>query len=137
MGEVRVQVKLTNAFDEKLARKGQISVEQIRVYEADALVDSGAVSSVLPIYVVQKLGLDLVRKERAEYANGSAEDVEVTEPVGLEILGRRVTEEMLVLGDEVLVGQTALERMDLLIDCANRRLLPNPAHPDQPVLKIK
>ncbi len=137
MGEVRVKVKLINAFDEKLARNGQISIEQIRVYEADALIDSGAVSSVLPIYVVQKLGLDLVRKERAEYANGSAEDVEVTEPVGLEILGRRVTEETLVLGDEVLVGQTALKRMDLLIDCANRRLFPNPAHPDQPVLKIK
>lgn len=137
MGEVRVKTKLINAFDEKLARKGQISPEQIRTYEADALVDRGAVSSVLPIYVVQKLGLDLVRRERAEYANGSAEDVEVTEPVGLEISGRRVTEETLVLGDEVLIGQTALERMDLLVDCNNRRLLPNPAHPDQPVLKIK
>lgn len=137
MGEVRVKIKLTNAFDEKLARTGQIAREQIRTYEADALVDSRAVSSVLPIYVVQKLGLDLVRKERAEYANGSAEDVDVTEPVGLEILGRRVTEETLVLGDEVLIGQTALERMDLLVDCNNRCLIPNPAHPDQPILKIK
>jgi hypothetical protein len=25
----------------------------------------------------------------------------------------------------------------LLVDCANRRLLPNPAHPDQPVSKVK
>ena len=43
----------------------------------------------------------------------------------------------LVLGDEVLIGQTVLEKLDLHADCANRRLIPNPAHPDQPVSKVK
>ena len=45
--------------------------------------------------------------------------------------------EALVLGDEVLIGQTVLEKLDLLADCVHRRLVPNPAHPDQPVSNVK
>jgi len=32
---------------------------------------------------------------------------------------------------------TVLEVLDLLVDRANRRLIPNPAHPDRPVVKIR
>jgi len=137
MGEVRVKIKLINAGDEAMFRRGKLQEKEIRTYETDALVDTGAVPSVLPIDVVQKLGLDLLRKERATYANNSSENVDVTEPVSFEILGRRVTEEALVLGDEVIIGQIALERTDLLVDCTNHRVIPNPAHPDQLVIKIK
>ena len=35
------------------------------------------------------------------------------------------------------IGQTVLEKTDLLIDCARNRVIPNPAHPDQPVTKVK
>jgi clan AA aspartic protease len=137
MGEVRVQVKLTNAGDAVLVRRGLLTPDQVRSYTADALIDTGAISSVIPIHIVQQLGLELVGKARAEYSNGMQEEVEMTEPVGFEIKTRRATEEALVLGDEVLIGQTILERMDLLVDCANRRVIGNPAHPDQPVLKVK
>jgi predicted aspartyl protease len=137
MGEVRVQVKLTNAGDEVLARRGLLTPDKVRTYTADALVDTGSVSSVLPIHLAQQLGLAMVGKARAEYANGAKEDVDLTEPIGFEINTRRATEEALVLGDEVLIGQTILERMDLLVDCRNRRVIGNPAHPDQPVFKVK
>jgi hypothetical protein len=63
--------------------------------------------------------------------------VGITGPLIIEIQGRDTIEEALVLGDEVLIGQTVLEKLDLLADCANRRLIPNPAHPDQPVTKVK
>nr|MBA3600515.1 aspartyl protease family protein [Acidobacteriota bacterium] len=92
MGEVRVKVKLINAGDEAMLRRGKISKEEVRTYETDALVDTGATPSVLPIDVVQRLGLDLVRKERATCANNSSENVDVTEPVSFEFFGRRVTE---------------------------------------------
>lgn len=137
MGEVRVQVELSNAGDEALVRRGLLTSDQIRKYSANALVDTGAVASVLPIHVVQQLGLATIGKARAEYANGFDETVDLTEPVGFAISGRRATEETLVLGSEVLIGQTVLERMDLLVDSANKRVVPNPAHPDQPVLKVK
>lgn len=137
MGEVRVQVVLTNAIDEGLVRRGLLRPDQVREYSADALVETGTVASVLPIHVVQQLGLATIGKERAEYANGFEETVDSTEPVVIAINGRHATEETLVLGSEVLIGQTVLERMDLLVDCVNKRVVPNPAHPDQPVLKVK
>jgi hypothetical protein len=40
MGEVRVGVKLTNAVDEALVRRGQLASDQVRVYETEALVDT-------------------------------------------------------------------------------------------------
>jgi hypothetical protein len=73
----------------------------------------------------------------AEYADGRLEAVDLTEPFTLTVLGREELEDAMVLGDEVVIGQTALEKLDLVVDCAGRRLLPNPAHPDQPVSKIK
>lgn len=73
----------------------------------------------------------------AEYADGRKESVGVTEPLIVEFLRRDTLEEALVLGDEVLIGSTVLEKLDLLADCANQRLVPNPAHPSQPVTKIR
>lgn len=137
MGEVRVRVKLTNAGDEVMVRRGLLSADKVRHYEADALVDSGAIRSVLPSHVVQQLGLAIVRTTRVTYANDGAEDVDVTEVVGIDINGRRTTEETLVLGSEVLIGQTILESLDLMVDCTNHRVVGNPAHPDQPIIKIK
>ncbi|MCA1603817.1 MAG: clan AA aspartic protease [Acidobacteria bacterium] len=137
MGEVRVKVTLTNAGDEIMVRRGLLTADKIRSYEADALVDTGAVRSVLPIHVVQRLGLATVGKTRATYANDLTEDVDITEVVGIDINGRRTTEETLVLGSEVLIGQTVLESLDLLVDCISHSVVPNPAHPDQPVIKIK
>ena len=54
-----------------------------------------------------------------------------------EIMDRQASEEAYILGDEVLIGQTVLEVMDLLVDCKRHCLVPNPAHPDQPVNKVK
>ena len=137
VGEVRVKVLLTNAGDEVLVRRGLLPAEKIRSYEADALVDTGAVRFVLPIHVVRTLGLATVGSTRATYANDLSDDVDVTEMVGIHLINRRTTEETLVLGSEVIIGQTVLESFDLFVDCLSRRVIPNPAHPDQPVIKIK
>jgi len=137
MGEVRTKAILINALDEALARRGQISSDQIRKYEADAIVDMGAVRSVLPAHVVQQLGLDIRGQRVAEFADGRKETVDVTESVVINIGGRDTLEEALVLGDEVLIGQTVLEKLDLLVNCYEQKLVPNPAHPDQPVTKVK
>lgn len=137
MGEVRVQVELSNAIDEGLVRRGLLTAEQVRTYTAAAVVDTGAVRSVLPAHVVQQLGLATVAQTRADYANGAEEMVDLTEAVLIKINGRRSTEEALVLGSEVLIGQITLEAMDLLVDCPRQRVIGNPAHPDQPVFKIR
>jgi clan AA aspartic protease len=134
MGEVRVKAKLTNAADEALVRRGKLKPEQVQSYEADAVIDTGAVPSVLPVYVVNQLGLEIVEERVASYADGRKDVVGVTEPFSININGRITVEEAYVLGDEVSIGQTVLEKLDLLVDCTNQRVIPNPAHPDQPVL---
>ncbi len=137
MGEVRVKVRLANAIDQALVRRGLLIPEQVRTYEAEGLVDTGAVRCVLPTHVVQRLGLEITGKRVAEYADGRLEAVGLTEPFNLQVADRDELETAMVLGDEVLIGQTALEKLDLFVDCVNQRLAPNPAHPDQPVSKVK
>ncbi|MEA5569610.1 clan AA aspartic protease [Calothrix sp. UHCC 0171] len=136
MGEVRVKVKLTNAVDEILVNRGLLNPSQLRVIETQALVDTGAVRTILPMSIVQQLGLKIRGQQNAQYADGREESVGLTEPVIIEIEGRETTEVTLVTGNEVLIGQTVLETLDLLVDCKNQCLIPNPKHPNYPVFRI-
>lgn len=137
MGEVRAKVRLVNAADEELARRGDLSELKVRAYETNALIDAGAVSTIIPVDIVVTLGLETSHRRVVEYADGRQEAVNAVGPISVIIRGRKTFEEALVLGDEVLIGQTVLEKLDLHVDCANRQLIPNPAHPDQAVNKVK
>ena len=137
MGEVRVRVRLTNSYDAIRLELGEIREDEVRQYEADALIDTGAVMTVIPSHVAEVLGVGSRGKRVATYADGREDIVDVTHGIFVELLGRDTLEECLVLGNEVLIGQTVLEKTDLLVDCSRQRLVPNPAHPDQPVLKVK
>ncbi len=83
------------------------------------------------------MGLRIRGQQIAKYANGFEEPVGVTEPVKIVCENRQTSLEALVVGDEVLIGQVVLELLDLLPDCKNQRLIPNPANPDYPVAMIK
>ncbi len=137
MGAVRVKVKLTNAIDEELVTRGLLAPSLLREYEVDGLVDTGAVSLVIPMQLVEQLGLRIRGQRMAQYANGSEEMIGVTGPVIIECEGRETVVEALVVGNEVLIGQVVLEQTDLLVDCKNQRLIPNPEHPNYPVAMIK
>jgi predicted aspartyl protease len=137
MGEVRAQVTLTNGFDLVKAEIGEMPWSEVRSYVADAMVDTGAVRLILPQFVCDRLGVLQRGRQVGEFADGRNESVPVTYSVLVDIEGRTTMDEALVLGDEVLIGQTVLEKTDLLVDCARHRLVPNPAHPDQPVSKVK
>ncbi|MEC4814918.1 MAG: aspartyl protease family protein [Scytonema sp. PMC 1069.18] len=75
MGEVRVKVKLTNAIDEELVNRGLLNPNQLRIYETEALVDTGAVRTVIPMQVVQQLGIRIRGQQIAKYADGRQETV--------------------------------------------------------------
>ncbi len=136
MGEVRVQVLLTNSFDAVRLELGEITEDQVRQCEVDAMVDTGAVATVIPRAVADALGIAIRGQREARYADGRKEMVPVTYPVIVEVLGRDTVEECLIQGDSVVVGRTILAKTDLFIDCVGCRLVPNPAHPHHPVLKV-
>jgi len=81
----------------------------LRVYKAEALIDSGVARTVLPEDVVEYLGLRIRSQEIAKYAGGRQETVGLTKPVLIEIEGRETIEAAMLLGDMVLIGQTVLE----------------------------
>ncbi|MGV0023652.1 retroviral-like aspartic protease family protein [Phormidesmis priestleyi] len=137
MGAIRVRVKLTNAIDRILVRRGSLAPRHLREVEVEALVDTGALTLVLSPAIVEQLGLQIERQQIARYANNYEESIGVTEPVMIECEGRSTVDEALVVGNEVLIGQVILEKLDLLADCKNQRLIPNPDNPDYPVAVIK
>ncbi len=136
MGAVRVKVKLTNAIDEELVKRGLLNPNLLRVYEAEALIDTGAIRTAIPIEVCEHLGLRIRSQEIAKYADGRQETVGLTGPILIEMEGRETIEAAMVLGDMVLIGQTVLETLDLLVDCKNQRVVPNPENPERPVLRV-
>ena len=136
MGEIRVQVKLTNGIDEANAAAKLIAPDQIRSVTVEAIVDTGAVRSVIPQSVVDILGVQIRSTEVARYADGRSESVGLTFSMLFEIMGRSTADEALVLGDEVMIGQTILEKLELLADCRNRRLVANPDHPEFAVTRV-
>ena len=136
MGQVHVRVLLTNYREAVLARLGQLDESQVHHYETEALIDTGAVRSVLPPAVADRLGLLRLERTEAKYANSGVEEVDVTEAITVEILGRRMVTTAMVLGEHVLLGVTVLEELDFAVDSARQRLIPNQGTWDQPVFRV-
>ncbi|MEG4812574.1 hypothetical protein QUA82_34310 [Microcoleus sp. F8-D3] len=73
MGAVRrrVKVKLTNAIDEELVKRGLLNPNLLRVYEAEALIDIGAVRTAIPVKVCEHLGLRAAHTIQVEFVRKS------------------------------------------------------------------
>ena len=136
MGQVHVQVILTNYREAVLARLGQLDAHQVHRYETEALIDTGATRSVLPPAVAERLGLIRLDHIEAQYANGTFEEVDLSEVFTIELLGRRANEDAMIMGTHVLLGVTVLEKLDLMVDCHGNRLVPYQGTFDQPVFRV-
>lgn len=136
MGQVHVQVILTNYREEVFARLGQFSADRVHRYETEALIDTGTYHSVLPPAVVERLGLLRLGRTVAQMANGQTEEVDTSEVFTVEIMGRRMHEDAMIMGTHVLLGVTVLEKLDLVVDTLRGRLMPNAGTIDQPVFRV-
>ena len=136
MGQVHVRVILTNHREEVMARLGQLAPEQVHRYETEALINTGAVRSAIPAAIAERLGLFRLRKTEAKYADGRVEEVDMTEAVTVEILGRETELNPMILGEQILLGIIVLEGLDLMVDCNRNRLVPYQGTWDQPVFRV-
>ena len=136
MGEVYVRVRLSNAGDVERARMGLADANTVRTMEVDSLADTGATRSAIPREIAERLGLNILAHATGKLADGSHVKVGICSPIAFEIMGRETFEDAYVMGNEVLIGQTVLETTDLLVDCTNRKVIPNPAHPDVRVVRL-
>lgn len=113
MGLTSVMVRISNPAD------------QARGIEAEMLVDSGAIFSVVPADELLGLGIAPERTERFSLADGSS----VTRKVGIarfEVAGRSGGAPVIFgePGDAWLLGVLSLESLGLLLDPFKRELRP-------------
>jgi len=136
VGQVPVQVILTNYREAVLARLGQLDASQVHRYETEALIDTGATQCVIPPAVADRLGLLRLRRTAARYVNDQGEEVDVSEVFTVELMGRQAHEDAMIIGTHVLLGVTVLARLDLRVDCHRNRLVPSQGTWDQPVFRV-
>src|SRR5262249_42803853 len=136
MGQVHVPVVLTNHREAVMARLGQLDASRVHRYETEALIDTGAVRSTIPPAIADRLGLFRIRRTEAKYADGRVEEVDMTEALTIELLGRETDTSVMVLGEHILLGVTVLEELDLMVDCNRNRLVPYQGTWDQPVFRV-
>jgi len=137
MGMVYAKLKLLNAIDVGLFKRGMLEEDKIRHVEVDAMVDSGATTIVLPKSLCEQLGLDYVQTRDVELADGKAQKAEIVGPVEIRFDGRLSVTNAVVLGNEVLLGSIPMEEMDVVVDPKRRSLIVNPEHPDSARMKVK
>ena len=138
MGLVMTKVKITNMVDRQNAADGLIQADRVRGIEIEALADTGAIGMAIPEDLAEKLGASVVREATVRVADGRRLQVDYVGPLWIEVLGRSMIGEAVVLprGTTPLLGAVQLEMMDLVVVPSSGEVITNPANPDGPVLPI-
>lgn len=102
----------------------------------NALIDSDAYMMIIPDAVRLQLGLEIVGRELAEFANGKQEYIPIGEPVEVRFANRKATVDVLIAGNEVLLGAIPMEAMDVVIHPRTQKLSVNLEHPNTPVFRV-
>jgi clan AA aspartic protease len=128
MGKVKTKVKLSNFVDTKNYEAGLIPEEKLRTIEVDVLVDTGATMLTIGEDIAEKLGIKKEKEVYVSLADGSIRRHFKGLGVLVEIDDRDCVTDCIILerGVESLLGQIPLEEMDLVMDCKNKKLIPNP-----------
>lgn len=124
MGLVYADFKLVNLFTKQSV-------------EIHTLVDTGTTEACVTWEVARQLGFDPeeVSVQHVTVADGRRVAVPILAPIQIQFEDRRCCSQVLVLGDECLMGVVPLEVMDLVVDPKRLAVIPNPAHPDGPSVR--
>ncbi len=140
MGDVYVEIALENYDDRLLSERGYLEPNKVRTEKVRVLADSGCTILVLPQDLVERLGLK-IKKEKVivTYADERKEERPVAGTLTVRVGDRSMETDCIVNppASEPLLGQIILERLDLLVDCKEGKLVPRPESPYLPMLKLK
>lgn len=138
MGKVLVAARIENLNDLFRAEEGSLPLDQVRRVEvADALVDTGAVTLLVPKRLVAALGLRPLRTRQAHGFGGNF-PLPMFNAVRLTIQGRDCTVDVGEIDDTfpVVIGQVPLELLDWVVDPKGGRLIGNPAHGGDHIMEL-
>jgi clan AA aspartic protease len=139
MGEIREIIQLENERDRALFEADYLAEDEIRTVEIEAIADTGARALSLPEDLIERLGVKEQREVKVSYADDRREMRDIVGPINVTVAGRTTVVDAIVLpaGSQVLVGQIILERLDLVADCVEERLVPSPDSPHYPELSLR
>jgi len=140
MGKVIIDAEIINNDDEGSVARGQLKPNEVRrTTVKNMLVDTGAMLVSIPEEEIAKLGLRVVREAVSKYANGQKSVRKIYGPVRIKVMGRE--DHVLVMashpGMPALLGQLALEGLDLAVDPTRQRLIPgHPEYPNEQLIEM-
>ncbi len=137
MGRVVVELMVTNNQELQAANLGRLPPNQVRSFQLDGVVDTGATHLVLPTDVADRLGFPNAGEELVRYGDGRTATRTTVEEVRVELLGRHGTYRASLEPNRTtaLIGAIVLEDMDLVVDCKNNRLVPR--DPDRIIHEVE
>ena len=138
MGGIVVAVELENPVDRAVVERGYGQESDVRRSTIEAVADTGAMISMLPQNIVERLGIATYRTVVVTYADERTEDRPVAGPVTMKIGNRSMNTDCVVgpPDSQPLVGQIVMEGLDLIADCTKRTLTPRPESPEYPQLRL-
>ena len=132
MGKVVIKALLSNNQDLTRLADGRIVVDQVRQQEQELIVDTGARAVGLPLSIIEQLGLPATRKVTVTLSDGSRQERQLYVELRVQVGDRDDVFNCVAEpeGAPLLLGQLVLEALDLVVDCGQQRLIPNPEAPD-------
>lgn len=139
MGLVHAEIELINGRDVDDFEEGRIAENEVRRMTVRMNVDSGVIMLSINENIQHQLGLRTREMRPCQLADGSYVDLPVVWPVMVRFGNQKSVTGALVLPNntEPLLGAIPMEEMDLLVDSARNRLIPNPEHPNEPVMALR
>jgi len=140
MDDIYVPIIVENYRDRVLSENGYLGEEKIRSEKVRVLADSGSTMLVLPQDLIERLDL-IIKKDKVivTYADERKEERPVAGTLTVRVGDRSMETDCVVNPptSEPLLGQIIIERLDLLVDCKEGKLIPRPEWPYLPMLKLK
>lgn len=105
--------------------------------EENALVDSGAITLIIPEHIRLQLKYKELEKREVKTADGKNHLVPYVGPVQIKFKNRSCFTGAFVLGDSVLMAALPMEDMDLVVHPSRKEITVNPKSPNIPTAIVK
>ena len=126
MGLIRQDIRLSNPH-----------LPDLEEIDVKALVDTGAQELCIPEHLAKQLRLKFAGQRIIHLADGRREPADVMTTVQLGVFGLTWSGQVIVTGDEVLLGALPMESLGLIVDPRRRRIFPDPESPNIPAALAK
>lgn len=138
MGQIEVEIIVSNALDRERQLAGEIALNDIRSERIrEVLVATGATMLCLPADVIARLGVPVERQVHVETATGFA-TARLFRQVRLEVAGRHGIFECLEspLGALPLLGAVPMEMLGIEPELRTRSIRRLPEGPERSYLRL-